>query len=228
MIKTLIRAIIILIFSFLLVNLLSLLEDVHSEESKILKRAEPYLPLLCVLVNKYWYGARKDYLAGQVEMESLWNPYAEFKSHREYGFGFGMITVTKRFNKFEEAKRRYKELRNWAWENRFDPKYQLTFLVLEDKRLFKLTKFCNYSEKDNYACMFVSYNSGFGNLLKRRAIAPKKYKNRWFGGLELVCPYPKAKLYRYKLCDLQNRYPYNIIFVKSPKYKKWFKEHGQM
>ena len=228
MFRILIKAIILFLIYFFLINLFSFLEDIHSAKSKILERAKPYLPLLCQLVDKYWKGARKDYLAGQIEQESLWNPYAELKTSREYGVGLSQITVTKRFNKFEEAKKRYKELRNWAWEDRFDPKYQLTFLVLEDKRLFKLTGFCNYSEKDNYACAFVSYNAGFGTVLKRKAIAPKRYRNRWFGGLELICPYSKIKLYKYNLCDLQNRYPYLIIFIRSPKYKEWFEERGQM
>ncbi len=75
--------------------------------------ATRYAPLLKAEQAAYWPDMpMPQALAGQVEQETCpslksakcWNPRAELKTAREYGFGLGQLTVTSRFSAFEEVK----------------------------------------------------------------------------------------------------------------------------
>ena len=91
----------------------------------------------------------KQLVASQIWQESLWNPRAALKTSREYGFGLGQMTKawTKsgriRFDKFKEAKKKYKELKYWGWEDRWNVEKQLIFIFKEDLMLYK--KFSGYT-----------------------------------------------------------------------------------
>jgi hypothetical protein len=203
---------------------------------KVLKKAEPILPNLKEKINQYWKELKyKHYIGGQIEQESCaslkkcWNPNVELKTEREYGFGLAQITIAydklgkERFNNFLEAKRKYKELTSWRWEDRFNVDYQLTFILLEDKRLYNLNSKLFKDEINKMAGLFVSYNAGMGTILQRRALCERSIncnKNVWFGGLSDVhLKYEEQLLYGQKLYEMRNRYPFNIIFKKSEKYK---------
>lgn len=205
-------------------------------EKEELTKAKPILPILTEKINKYWNDLKyRHYIAGQISQESCaslkkcWNPNVEFKTEREYGFGLSQVTVAydkygkERFNKFLEAKRKYKELTSWKWEDRFNVQYQLIFIVLEDKRLYNSVSKLFTGEINRMAGMFVSYNAGGGTVSQRRALCKVTkgcdYK-KWFGGLDSVrMDYEKQLLYGQRLCEMRNKYPFNIIFKRSEKYK---------
>jgi len=201
----------------------------------VLEKAELILPELKFTINKYWNKLYyKHFIAGQIEQESCaslrqcWNPKVENKTSREYGFGLSQITIAYdklgnvRFNNYLEAKRKYKELTGWTWEDRFNLQYQLTFIVLEDKSLYNSVKNLFSDEINRMAGAFVSYNAGRGAVLQRRALCKNTEGcdfNLWFNGLDTVyLQYETKMLYNQKLYELRNRYPKNIL-KKSEKYK---------
>jgi hypothetical protein len=220
-----------IVFMFVFLILMLAISDTFPySNSEVLKKAEPILPTLKEKINKYWSELKyKHYIGGQIEQESCaslkkcWNPNVEFKTEREYGFGLAQITITKKFNNFLEAKRKYKELTSWKWEDRFNVDYQLTFILLEDKSLYNSNSKLFKDEINKMAGVFVSYNAGMGTVLQRRALC-KTSKGcvvmAWFGGLDTVkMNYEDKLLYGQKIYEIRNRYPYNIIFKKSEKYK---------
>lgn len=163
--------------------------------------------------------------AAQVEQESSWKQKAELKTSREYGFGLTQITVTSRFNNFIEAQR--VTGLGTDWEHRFDPTFQLTYMVLTDKSNFTLSKKFFDLPKDQIAGMCISYNAGPGRLSFRKAAALTVNKagakvdiRKWFGGLDSVhSPAEDRILYDTPLWKAVNQYPDNIINKRAPKYK---------
>jgi hypothetical protein len=196
----------------------------HAFPVTMLDKAKPYLPVVREVVHKYWTDVKNEhYICGQIEQESGWKKYAELKTSREYGFGLAQITITPRFNNFLEARKKIKELSAWNWDDRFNEKYQLTYLTLTDKSNFQqMLKLLN-SVKDIWAGTLVSYNAGKGTVLQRRALCASSVgcdKTRWFGGLDSVrMNYEKRVLYGKEVGNMRNEYPHVIIFVRSPKYK---------
>ncbi len=215
-----------IIVAFILLALFFVCLDTCDGVLKISSETLKNVYILKAKIYKYWEEAPyKYFMGGQVEKESLWKPKAELKTPREYGFGLAQITVTNRFNNFEEARKRYKELKHWKWEDRFNVDYQLTYLVLEDKSLFKRNYKLFIDDLNRWAGVLVSYNAGFGTVLQRRALCVKtegcNFK-QWFGGLDTVAGLKESNLlYGKKLADRRNDYPKDIIFNRSLKYKKW-------
>lgn len=202
---------------------------------QILSQAKPHLPIFKQVVYTYWpQSPNQQYFPGLVEQETCsnltncWNPDAQLKTSREYGFGFGQVTVAYgahgkvRFNNFTEAKERYKELAAWQWDDRYNSKYQFTFIVLEIKNLF--VPIASYFKDDinRWAATLVSYNAGSRTILDRIAACAATRgcdKAQWFNGLNTVAlPYEKKLLYGVPLYERRNEYPENIINIRSPKY----------
>ena len=160
-----------------------------------------YAPLLVERQRALWPSAPQPWtLGGLVEQESCislkharcWNPRAELKTAREYGFGFGQITVaynadgSERFNKFEELKRQHAALSAWRWADRYDPVYQLTAVVEMTHGLWRRVPPAA-GDDDRWAFTLSSYNGGLGGLLQdRRACANSAACDplRWFGHVE--------------------------------------------
>lgn len=197
--------------------------------NKTLERAKPYLNFLKETINNYWKDApMREIIPAQIEQESLWKVKAELKTTREYGMGLSQITIaynkdgTERFNNFINATNKYKELKNWKWEDRFNSKYHMIFSVLEDKALFKINSRLFKKNTDIWAGSLVSYNAGYGTVLKRRALCKVTNNcdyNKWFDGLDSVAmKFEKRKLYGRSLAEMRNEYPYKIIYIRSKKY----------
>lgn len=164
--------------------------------------AQEYAPLLAERQQLVWPDAPKPWtIAGLIEQESCvslthsrcWNPRAELKTSREYGFGFGQITVayradgTVRFNKFEELRAAHAALRDWTWEDRYDPGYQLTAVTEMTRGLFRRVKEAS-TDDDRWAFTLSGYNGGAGAVLQDRRYCGN-IENcdpaRWFGHVEL-------------------------------------------
>ena len=191
--------------------------------TNMMEKAKPYLNTFREVVHEYWTDVKNEhYMLGQVEQESRWNPRAELKTSREYGFGFAQITVTERFNNFLEAKKNIKALSSWTWDNRFESKYQFTYLVLTDKSNFhQMVKLLD-SVKDRWAGALVSYNAGMGVITQRRALCKQTLgcqSDIWFGGLDSVhMKYEDRLLYGRTLYRMRNEYP-ELVIKKAEKYK---------
>jgi len=171
-------------------------------------------------------------LGAQVESESCvsikskrcWNTRAELKTDREYGFGLGQITITKRFNVFEEVKASDKSLSNWQWDNRFDPRMQLRAIVIKDRNDFNRLRWAA-TVTDRLAMTFSAYNGGLGGLLKDRTLCSRTAKcdpTRWFGHIELTSLKSKVavKGYGKSFYEINREYP-KLIMDLHPRRAKY-------
>jgi hypothetical protein len=205
------------------------------------QRAYQYIPQLLVEIDRHWID-RSEYISffpAQVEQETCinntycWNPRAENKRGKEYGFGLGQITVVQgRFNKFQELKDKFNELKNWEWEDRFNYKFQLEALILEDKfNYIRIQKTEYFNQLHLYAFMFSAYNGGLGAVLQDKEYC-KSIKNcdksKWFNNVEKYSLKSKYKLNNYSKSafEINREYVKNIIFIRSPKYFELFKKMG--
>jgi hypothetical protein len=163
--------------------------------------ARRYAPVLVEKQRAAWPGAPQPWtLAGLVEQESCislkhsrcWNPRAELKTAREYGFGFGQITVatnadgSERFNKFDELVKAHHSLRTWRWADRYDPGYQLAAIVAMTHGLWRRVPPAA-DVTAQWAFTLSSYNGGLGGLLKDRRMCANAAGcdvTRWFGHIE--------------------------------------------
>lgn len=185
-----------------------------------------------------------DYFAAQVEHESCaskkkcWNERSQLFSYedlmsgrrREYGFGLGQITITKRFNNFEEIKKKDKRLRNWRFDQRFDSYRQLIGLFVLDGVCFNQVKFAQ-DLPNRYAMTFACYNGGFGHIVKDRKLCILKGKNNcnpdmWFGNIELDSVKSKVRKHGYgkSFFEINREYPRDIMFRQNKKYKPLLKD----
>lgn len=190
----------------------------------IMDRAGKHLPTLSELANRHWSDApMREVMAGQVEQESRWNPRAELKTDREYGFGLAQITVTSRFDNFHAARQRLPPLRDWQWNDRWNVRHQLTYLVMTDRANFQALRGLFEDDENRWAGALVAYNAGMGTVLQRRALAHRTLPNaasKWFSGLDSVrLPGENRMLYGRDLGERRNEYPRLIIKVRAPKYR---------
>ena len=200
-----------------------------SAAAQIPENALKYAPMLKEVLVKLWPGVGpRSLFAGQVEQETCvslkskrcWSPTTELKTDREYGFGFGQLTVTKRFNAWEDVKKLDKELSAWKWENRYDPAYQLRALVVYNKSLYNRLPDVI---QEKLAFMFAAYNGGLGGILQDRRLCQNTKDcdpNVWFGHVERTSFKSKIKPKGYgkSFFEINREYPRNILFVRSTKY----------
>ena len=177
-------------------------------------------------------------LPAQVEQETCasatskkcWNPRAELKTSREYGVGWGQLTIaynsdgSTRFNNFEEAKKLDAKLKSWKWEDRYDPARQLRALVLMDRVAF--TKLSFAVDYERMAFMFSAYNGGLGGVMQDRRLALSKGvdPNKWFGNVELYSFKSKTKAQGYgqSFFEVNRGYVRNVLKVRMQKYQPFF------
>lgn len=207
------------------------------------KNALQYLPVLKVQIGKIWPSKppHPEYFAAQVEQESCvsltskgcWNPHTELKTSREYGFGLGQITIAydakgkERFNNYRAMVDKYSELRNWKWDDRYNPAYQIDALLLMDKESFVAASRLTSSVPDQYSFMFSAYNGGLGGLIQDRKLCTTIKgcdPSKWYGNVELHSFKSKTKFkgYGQSAFEINRGYVKNIEQVRSPKYVPYF------
>lgn len=212
-----------LLFALVLIGLQISPAACLAAQVNILARAQKHLPTLSQITDLHWPDApMREVMAGQIEQESRWNTKAELKTSREYGIGLAQITVTERFNNFEAAKR-ISALKDWQWEDRFNPRYQMTYLVLTDRANIRAVSKMFLDDANRWAGALVAYNAGMGTVLQRRAIeraTTGRNSGLWFSGLDKYrMAYEKRLLYGRDLGERRNEYPHLVIRVRAPKYR---------
>lgn len=199
--------------------------------------ALPYLPVLAQEADTHWPGmSPRSVLAAQVEQETCpslthskcWNPRTELKTSREYGFGLGQLTVTKRFDNFAAARDLHPSLRDWQWADRYDAARQLRTMVLMDRNAYR-----RLSAVDDHwqrlAMMLSVYNGGFGGVQADRRLCASIDgcdPDQWFGHVELHSLKSKAKPREYgqSFYDINRGYVRNVLYVRRGRYTAWFGE----
>jgi hypothetical protein len=205
-------------------------------------KAHRYAPVLADKQGKLWADAPAPWtLAGLVEQESCvslkskrcWDPHAELKTHREYGFGLGQITIayradgSERFNKFTELKREYASLSAWRWENRYDPGYQLTAIVEMVHGIHRRIPPAAGPDAE-WAFTLVSYNAGLGGLLQDRRFCANSAgcnPKLWFGHVEthsLKSRVPQPGYGGQSWYSISRGYVRDVLLIRRAKYRQFW------
>lgn len=204
--------------------------------------AYTYLPLLIKVQASVWpdIPGPVGWTAAQVHKESCitakhskcWNPRAELKTKREFGFGFGQITIayredgTERFNVFKELKRLDPVLRTWEWDDRYNPEMQLRALLVKNKIGYYAITGAT-SRIDHLAFSLAGYNGGLSGVLSDRRLCKAARAcdhNKWFGNVELHSNKSRKPWQGYgqSAFDINRAYPRAIIFTLRPLYEPYF------
>ncbi len=206
--------------------------------------ATTYAPMLVLKQQAVWPQAPEPWtLAGLVEQESCislthsrcWNPRAELRTLREYGFGFGQITVayhpdgSERFNRFRELRAAHESLRDWTWARRYDPGYQLTAIVEMTKGIWRrLASSPGATTKDQWAFVLSSYNGGVAGLLQDRKLCDNTRgcdSSRWFGNVERTSVKSRAPQPEYgnrSWFEINRSYVRNVLTLRRDKYRQFW------
>lgn len=203
--------------------------------------AVQYLPVLRDVQKTVWpTHPQPATLAAQVEQESCislkhskcWNPRAELKTSREYGFGFGQTTVaynangTERFNVFKELQMQDAVLRRWRWEDRFDPAMQLRALLVKNKTGYdRITGSATHA--DHLAFSYAAYNGGMGGLLSDRRLCAgtRGCDDRvWYNNVERTSNKSRTAVHGYgkSFFAINREYVVNVMEVRRRKYDPYF------
>lgn len=195
-------------------------------------------PVLVATQAKEWAEAHEPWtLAGQVEQESCislthskcWNPRAELKTSREYGFGLGQVTVaynadgSVRFNKFEELRASRPSLAAWSWADRYRADYQLTAIVDMDREIWGYLKDVP-DPRERWAMTLAAYNGGKGGLMQDRVMCSKISgcdPTRWFDHVELTSLKTRRANpgYGKSAFEINREYPRLILETRRDKYR---------
>lgn len=198
-------------------------------EQKMIERATPYFSLVNELTDEYWPAlTMRSYIPAQIEKESLWNPRAQLcvpkpSCSRELGVGFGQFTVTPRMNVWLEVKNKYAPLRDWKWEDRFDPRYQVTAMLLYNKEIYTRCRPLMSNEWGALACTASSYNGGFGGFQADRRLCGNTAgcdPTRWTNHIELTSTKSKVRVpgYGEPFYYINRGYVKKVMTEFSPKY----------
>lgn len=157
-----------------------------------------------------------------------WSPNAKLETKREYGFGLGQLTVTSRFNAFEEVKGLDSRLKEWQWSDRFNPEFQIIAVIAMLKRNYNVFGDVK-NEYDRYAFSLASYNGGLGGIQSDRRICrntPKCDPGLWFGNTEHTSLKQRTKVTGYgkSFFEINREYPKNILEIRRYKYKPYVDE----
>lgn len=197
-------------------------------EQRMLAKAKPYFGIVQNAIDEAWPDMPyPSFIAAQIEQESLWNPRAELKTSREYGFGFGQFTITSRFNAFNEVKAMHPKLRNWAYEDRFNPDMQALAVVVKDRANFRLCHPLMATDYESLACTAASYNGGYGGFTSDRRLCSNTEgcnPRYWFGHVEKTSLKSREKWNGYgkSAFEINREYPVNVLKVRRTKYVPYF------
>lgn len=196
-----------------------------------------HLPTLQGELEKHWpeapwrapFGAQVNQeTCASLKSKKCWSPTAELKTSREYGFGLGQLTVTKRFDNFTAAKQLHPTMRGWGWDNRYDPEYQLRTMVLMDR--FNYGKFqWAATQHERMAFTFAAYNGGLGGVLSDRTVCRATEGcdgSRWFGHVEHTSKKAKKAVSGYgkSFFEINREYVENVMVHRRNRYKPYFGE----
>lgn len=205
------------------------------------QQATQYLPMLVEIQRDIWPDAPTPaFLAAQIEKESCitlkhskcWNPRAELKTAREYGFGFGQTTIAYRadgsirFDNQANLRSKHASLREWTFERRYEPRFQLIAIVEMDKGIFSRQRGAA-TEADRLYFTLSAYNGGEGGLLQDRRLcanSPGCDQSRWFGHVENQSMKQKVpqKGYGKSFFQINREYVRTILFERIHKYTPYF------
>lgn len=207
--------------------------------------ARVFAPVLVEKQRQVWPRAPEPWtLAGLVEQESCislthsrcWNPRAELRTHREYGFGFGQVTVayradgSERFNVFNDLRAQHASLRDWTWENRYDPGFQLTAIVEMNRGLWlRIAANPGATVTDQWAFVLSSYNGGVAGLLQDRRLCANSRgcdPDRWFGHVEthsLKSRVPQPGYGGRSWFDINRGHVRNVMTIRRDKYQAFWR-----
>jgi hypothetical protein len=204
--------------------------------------AVKYAPILAGEQRLRWADAPVPWtLGGLVEQESCvslksprcWNPRAELKTYREYGFGFGQITIaynadrSERFNEFTELQKKYASLRGWQWSARFDPAHQLVAVVEMTHTLWRQVPPAA-DDDTRWAFALASYNGGLGALLQDRRVCANAGgcdPRLWFGNIETHSLKSRAPQKAYggqSWFSINRGYVRNVLKSRRAKYRQFW------
>lgn len=209
-------------------------------------RAVALLPVLESEAHRVWPDVPwVSVLAAQIEQEtciarthrSCWNPRAELKTSREYGFGLGQTTVayradgSERFNRWREDRAAHPELEAWSWENRHDARLQLRAVALGNRDCYRRLRRLGPDPYNAMAMCDAAHNGGFAAMLGERrlcASADACNANRWFGHVELHSLKSRTPVrgYRHSWYEINRTHVRNVMIVRRPFYALWFGEES--
>ena len=193
--------------------------------------AQLHLPVLLQEITDHWPDVPlRSALGAQVEQETCsslksqrcWNPRTELKTDREYGFGLGQLTVTSRFNAFEEVRGLDPSLKTWKWAERYDPIRQLRALVLKDR--FNFDRFPRAATPlDQLAFGIAAYNGGVGGTLNDITLCratPSCDSGIWTGHVETTSTKSRTKWkgYGQSAFEINRGYVRQILGPRRVKY----------
>ena len=169
-------------------------------------------------------------VASLIYQESNWKPKAELKTDREYGIGLSQITIaynangTIRFDNFTEAKKKYAELKDWEYGDRFDVDKQIIYAIKEIKSTYEKFNNPRYDNVTRLALTLASYNGGLGGILKEKALCtkdPECKDNYWFCNIANKAARSKipVKGYSKSFWQINREYPVRIMFININKVK---------
>lgn len=189
-----------------------------------------YLPILAEEITARWPDVpSRSALGAQVEQEtcitlrhrSCWNPRAELKTAREYGFGLGQLTKTAKFDAWAEVRGMDASLRAWKWENRYDPQLQLRALVVKTR--FNFDRLSGATSHDRLAFSLAAYNGGLGGVLSDQRLCRATVgcdPGRWFGHVERTSRKSRTKWKGYgeSAFDINRGYVRAVLMTRRLKY----------
>lgn len=152
-----------------------------------------------------------------------WSRFAELKTDREYGFGLGQITVTSRFNVFNEVRALDSRLKQWKWDDRYNAEFQMIAGVAMLKRNYRIFKDAE-TPRERFAFATASYNGGIGGVQSDQRICRNTSgcnPNRWFGNVERTSLKAKTSVngYSKSFYQINREHSHNIMNVRREKYK---------
>jgi len=200
--------------------------------------AAQYLPVLSSEQMTHWPDVPlRSSLAAQIEQETCpslksskcWNPRTELKTDREYGFGLGQLTVTPRFDNFKEARKLDASLRDWRFEDRYDPVKQIRTMVLMDRAAYTRLASLVQNERERLAMAISAYNGGLGGVLQDRRLCasqPGCDPGKWFGHVEKTSLKARSKVagYGQSFFDINRGYVRAVMVDRRPRYAPYFGE----